>query len=551
MKSRQQQSTGTVTTHKNGFIGDDNDHHHHQIVERRTTTAAPQVDAEAIENGDDESLGLLSKKRTGSSHNNNNNGDDETRGQFIQKVIQTVSYYAVFLCFGIAVSLLGPTLKDLARTSHSSEQDMGWLFTCKGLGGMLGSLFGGKMYDLFSNSCSARAAHYFLAFHVFVMGGAMIVMPLIPNLYVLMVVFTVFGASIAFLTMGTNILCMWTWRDKVAPIILGMSCIAGVGNFVGPAIVATEIDVRYVYWIGGIVSIVGGVLTILGQIGSYCVQLPPQQPQQQQQQKKADDADNDDYSSVMVVGDGSGAGLSNTINSTSGEQQQQASKIADADADEQFSLYNNDWRQNCRNVYRKSRDFRLAFVVGFCLFGSVIFEACFGGLLYSFVAEKNFARTKKENSLMTSVFWISVMAGRLFGALLSSIGIKPFMILISNVVLCHLSVFIFLLISNIALPHPFILWMAIVIMGLGLSGLFPTTFSFPTTSMNNIHVSGAMSSVMILLAASAEMTTPLLVTHIFGLMNLFWVLLMGCFVLTLGYAILFLWALSIQIELKE
>jgi len=441
----------------------------------------------------------------------------------IQKIIQTVTYYFVFACFGIAVSLMGPTLKDLARTSHSSEAELGWLFTCKGIGGVLGGLVGGKMFDWFS-ARSFRATNYFLAFHVFMMGGMMALMPLIPNLFLLMVVFAVFGAAVGFVTMGTNILCMWTWGDKVAPIILGMSCIAGVGNFVGPAIVATEMDVKFVYWIGAMISALSGIMLILGQTGTFCIK------EESDVEKKSDDAE---------------ALLTNNSDDLADKSEGEESVPVET----KFQL-SNDWRLNCRILYEQSRDFRLAIAVGFALFGSVIFESCFGGLLYSYVAEKRLATTKRENSMMTSMFWMSLTIGRLCASLLSSLKIKPFLILTSNVVLCYTSVGIFLLISNIVLPHRSILWLAIVLMGLGVSSQFPTTFSFPTTSMNNIRVTGFMSSVMVLMSASAEMTVPVLVTHVFGLANLFWVLLFGCILLTLGYGILFLWALSIQIGIS-
>jgi hypothetical protein len=40
----------------------------------------------------------------------------------IQDIIQTITYFIVFLCFGVSTSLLGPTLKSLAKSSHSSIQ---------------------------------------------------------------------------------------------------------------------------------------------------------------------------------------------------------------------------------------------------------------------------------------------------------------------------------------------------------------------------------------------------------------------------------------------
>jgi MFS family permease len=428
----------------------------------------------------------------------------------IQNVIQTFGLFIVFLCFGIAVSLLGPTLKDLARTSHTPEENTGWLFTGKGIGGVVGSLVGGKLYDLFA-ARSMKTAFFFLAFNVFVMSSTMLLMPIMPSLILLLSVFVVFGMSVSLVNMGTNILLMWTWGSEVTPLILAMSCIAGIGNFIGPAIVSTSLDVVFVYWTGAAVVVTSAIVLLIIQVISSFISRREQKLQQQQQEiEKSDDYIQETTETLRL-------------------------------------RFDNDWRLNAQILINKSRNLRVSIVVGLALFGSVVFESCYGGLGFSYLEITRLAKSKRENSLMSSTFWISLMVGRLCASLLSSLKIKPFLILSTNVVFCYLSVSIFLLISNIALPNIAILWLAIILMGMGVSSQFPTAMSFPTTSMSNIRVSGVMSSLMILMSSSAEMILPLMVTQVFGIHNLFWVLLAGCGLSTLAYSILFTWAASIQI----
>jgi MFS family permease len=361
-------------------------------------------------------------------------------------------------------------------------------------------MIGGKMYDFFQVR-SMRATHVFLSVAVFILSGCLVAFPLVTSLPLLLVVFVVFGISVGLVNQGTNILCMWTWKEKVTPIILALSCTAGVGSFLGPFMISLNIPFEYVYWITAAMAAGSGAILYFGQTCYTILAVT----EEESNSKVAAETDNE----ATDVGD----------------QEFETSR---------FSILMN----NTKNL-------RVSLVIGLALFGAVGLESCVGGLAFTYIENQHLAKTESQNALMSSALWISFTAGRLVASFLSGF-ISPALILVTNVVCCFLSIIIFLLIANVAMPTIGLLWLAIILMGLGVSSQFPTAMSFPTTSMNNIRVSGVMSSIMIVMASSAEMTVPLMITKWFGVANLFWILLFVASTSAIAYTILFIWALRIK-----
>ena len=63
------------------------------------------------------------------------------------RIAQTVSYFIAFVALGLAMASLGPTLPALAEQTRASVGEISYLFTVRSFGFLLGSLFGGRLYD--------------------------------------------------------------------------------------------------------------------------------------------------------------------------------------------------------------------------------------------------------------------------------------------------------------------------------------------------------------------------------------------------------------------
>ncbi len=60
---------------------------------------------------------------------------------------RTLGYYWLIFCLGLNMAVLGPTLPTLAAQTRARLGDMGQLFLVGAIGGTLGTLLGGRLYE--------------------------------------------------------------------------------------------------------------------------------------------------------------------------------------------------------------------------------------------------------------------------------------------------------------------------------------------------------------------------------------------------------------------
>ncbi len=162
------------------------------------------------------------------------------------KISKTAAYYAAFVALGLTTASLGPTLPGLAAHTHSHLNEISFLFTARGLGYLLGSRMGGRLYD-------RLPGHRVQTLVLLVMVGTMALVPAMPLLWLLVLVLTVLGFAEATLDVGGNTLLVWLHRDKVGPLMNGLHFFFGFGAFLAPVIIAQALllsgDISWAYWI--------------------------------------------------------------------------------------------------------------------------------------------------------------------------------------------------------------------------------------------------------------------------------------------------------------
>lgn len=147
------------------------------------------------------------------------------------RISKTVGYYAAFIALGLSTAVLGPTLPELAANTSSQLGEISFLFTTGALGYMLGSFFGGRLYDRVPGHC-------LMAVVLSVMAVTLALVPLLPALWLLVLVLTVMGVAQGALDVGGNTLLVWVHRDKVGPFMNGLHFFFGVGSLLSPIIIA-------------------------------------------------------------------------------------------------------------------------------------------------------------------------------------------------------------------------------------------------------------------------------------------------------------------------
>jgi MFS transporter, FHS family, Na+ dependent glucose transporter 1 len=160
-----------------------------------------------------------------------------------QKLLVTLSYYAAFLAMGISMSSLGPTLPGLAENTRASLGAISILFAARSLGSLIGSVWGGRLYD-------RVRGHGVMALMIVGIAALTALTPFIPLLWLLSAVLFLTGAVQGILNIGGNTLLVWVHGREVGPFMNGLHFCFGLGTFITPVIVA-----QFVTQEGGLVWI--------------------------------------------------------------------------------------------------------------------------------------------------------------------------------------------------------------------------------------------------------------------------------------------------------
>jgi FHS family Na+ dependent glucose MFS transporter 1 len=159
---------------------------------------------------------------------------------------RTAGYFAAFVAIGLETSALGPTLTGLAAQTSSQLDQISFLFTAHALGYMVGSFFGGRLYD-------RLPGHRLMSTMLLLMVALLIVVPLVPLLWLLAAAWLLLGITGGALDVGGNTLIVWVHGRQVGPYMNALHFFFGVGSFLTPIIVAGAIALSdghaWAYWL--------------------------------------------------------------------------------------------------------------------------------------------------------------------------------------------------------------------------------------------------------------------------------------------------------------
>jgi FHS family Na+ dependent glucose MFS transporter 1 len=158
---------------------------------------------------------------------------------------RTVAYGTVFAIVGLETAALGPTLPGLAAQIGVDLDQASLFFTSHALGYLLGSLAGGWFYD-------RVAGHPVMATMLYSLALVLGLVPLVPSLPLLAVVWLAAGLAGGALDVGGNTLLVWLHGRRVGPYMNAIHFFFGVGSFLSPLLVALALSlwdgVGGAYW---------------------------------------------------------------------------------------------------------------------------------------------------------------------------------------------------------------------------------------------------------------------------------------------------------------
>ncbi len=143
----------------------------------------------------------------------------------------TIGYLASFVGLGLVASSLGPSLPSLALQTDTSLSSISYLFTLRSGGYLLGSFFGGRLFDRF-------AGHPVIALGALIIAILIALAPFIPILWLLTLLLCILGIGEGFLDVGGNTLIVWLFRDKVGPFLNALHFCFSLGSFLAPVLIS-------------------------------------------------------------------------------------------------------------------------------------------------------------------------------------------------------------------------------------------------------------------------------------------------------------------------
>jgi len=158
----------------------------------------------------------------------------------------TIGYFAGFVALGLAYAVLGPTLTDLAANVGTDLTGVAYVLSARGLGYLVGSLVGGRLYDTIKGNPV-------MAGSLLVAAAVLLAMPFVSVLWLLVGLAFLLGAFLGAVDVGGNLLLVWLHRDRVGPYMNGLHFFFGVGAFLSPVIIAQAVTltggIRWGYWV--------------------------------------------------------------------------------------------------------------------------------------------------------------------------------------------------------------------------------------------------------------------------------------------------------------
>lgn len=177
-----------------------------------------------------------------------------------QKYSITAAYYLAFILLGLTIAAEGATLLQLAGNTSSTLDQISLIFFYGSLGYLVGSYASGKIYD-------RVPGHKYMAGVFAVLALVIALVPIVTDLWALLVIVLILGMAKGALDVGCNTLLLWVHREKAGPFINGLHASFGLGAFVAPLIVEVTVkatgEIQWVYWSGALMAIPLGMWIFL------------------------------------------------------------------------------------------------------------------------------------------------------------------------------------------------------------------------------------------------------------------------------------------------
>jgi FHS family Na+ dependent glucose MFS transporter 1 len=190
----------------------------------------------------------------------------ESQNPSPSKIPSTIAYYYAFIILGLITGIFGPTLVILARQTRTTLSEISIIFAARSFAYLVGSLLWGRFFDRFKG-------HPLIVAMLLVTGITFLLIPLVPELWLLVAVVVFLGIAEGGIDVGGNSLLIWIHRENASPFLNGLHFFFGVGALISPIVVAQVVlstgGIVWAYWVLAIVALPAA---------AWLMRLPSPQP---------------------------------------------------------------------------------------------------------------------------------------------------------------------------------------------------------------------------------------------------------------------------------
>lgn len=435
-----------------------------------------------------------------------------------RKKLLTACEFCAFFCLGLLLAILGPTLLDLGHQTGSTVGQMGYVFTARSIGYLIGSIFGGNVVERFPN------VSWTLAVCMITCGIACLVTPMMTHVMQLGICVFILGLFMGAIDTCGNVLLIKVWGGDVGPFMQALHFSFGLGAFIAPLLASeflgsslptsisnctgynltftteapplTELpvnnsingtglvpedfedtNVRYAYWI---------CTALLVPIGVWYIQLAYSAPSGGECTSHEDEGDH--------------------------------------------------------TAYRRTGPFRrIVLILTFLLY--IVYcgiEVAFGAWIFTYgVKYCPLQMDEEKAAYLTSMYWGSFAAGRLV-AIPLSIKVPPGTMLLIDLFGAIAASAVMMIQSH----SEHALWVSTAVFGFSLSSMFPSGMHLVEEF---IDVTGSAASLIVVASALGEMLFPLIVGALFdniGPLTMMQFIFAACIAALSLFVVLYCWGTS-------
>lgn len=338
---------------------------------------------------------------------------------FRHNMVNTLVFCYAFVMSGIATTIVGPTLPQLARNVDTSINFMGWVFTGKAVTSIICNVGAGRILDHFQNSSESKKLFVnklMLIVAPISIALSLCVIPFVPFLWLMVIVNAITEIGTSIVNLVASVLMVWIWKDRVNGPVQLLHFSFGVGGVVAPIIVSAT-DAIFTAIIGPGKTIQNDNIVVRDKYvhvaAAYifsailCLTVIP-------------------LVLFVLKQNKSMTKIKNSL-----QEVELVETIREEDVSSNVTLEENETIESLE-IAKKTKRKRIivSLLIGIALLNYVGAELGYAALIYSYVVEMKHMASETEGSMLTSAFWLSFTIGRLLAVPISSVLSPKNMILL-------------------------------------------------------------------------------------------------------------------------